>query len=193
MQLPFFRNRFAWILIVIFIIIILLAIFFLTKDSEVEDLDQVSETDNLVVGETEKNLPGTIFVEAGEGLLESVRSDTYSYVGESARGLEAYLASGGTSATYEVEVATAGAYALWVKLSDDAMHESGTRSATVVVNDSQKLEYIHYSEDTKGWKWYELGDLDLQEGINVFVFTKNEETSAAYVMDEFKLVPLSKD
>lgn len=134
---------------------------------------------------------GTIYVEAGEGTLTG--GGAFSYIQESARGLEAYLAEKGASATYIVNSDKAGDYTLWVKLSDDGVHSSNTRDATVVVNGSKTLLYQHFSEDTKGWKWYEVGYAGLNEGENSVVFTKNEDTSGAYVMDEFKFVPLGLD
>lgn len=154
--------------------------------------DRSQGDDDEMVDLEPSNPDGTIVVEAGNGLLQASEYDLSSYVDESARGLEAYLASGGSYVIYDVVAPVTGDYVLWIKLSDDALHESGARSATIVVNNSQTKGYVHVSEDTKGWKWYEIGNVSLIEGSNSFVFTKNETTTAAFVMDEFKLIPIPK-
>ncbi len=102
---------------------------------------------------------------------------------------EAYLGDDGATATYNIEVATGGTYRLWVKLSDDAVHFDGARNATITINGSQNIKYVHVSEDTKGWKWYDLGSVTLANGVNTFAFVKDPNTIAAYVMNQFKLVP----
>lgn len=130
---------------------------------------------------------GTIYVEAGEGILTA--GGSFSYIAESARGLEAYLAEKGASAIYSVTSSKSGTYILMVKVSDDGLYEDGTRDATVVINGSKTLLYKHVSEDTKGWKWYTVGVTPILQGANSFVFTKNEDTAGAFVMDEFKLLP----
>lgn len=130
---------------------------------------------------------GTIYVEAGDGILSNEGS--YSYIGESARGLEAYLGDKGASVLYNVQIEKAQDYTLMIKLTDDGLYTPGTRNATIVVNGNRTLGYVHFPEDTKGWKWYEIGTVTLVQGENTFVFTKNEDTAGAFVMDEFKLVP----
>lgn len=139
--------------------------------------------------EADTNPEGTIVVEAGDGTLTKDQYDYGSYIAESARGREAYLASKLATASYNVEVATPGKYNLWVKLSDDAVHPDSSRDATVTVNSAVALEYRHLSEDTKGWKYFDLGLTELKAGSNKFEFTKVATTSAAFVMDEFKLIP----
>lgn len=183
------KYIFVWIPVAIVIIAIPIAAFFLKKEDK---SDNINDVGNTVDSTDEENTDpvGTIVVEAGEGVLEQAADDSLSYVGESARGLEAYLADQGSSVVYNIDAINEGKYTLWVKLSDDALHDSGARSATIVVNNSQTLGYNHYSEDTKGWKWYKIGETSLQNGMNTVVFTKNETTFAAYVMDEFKLIPV---
>ncbi|MFZ6036256.1 MAG: hypothetical protein ACOYUK_03885 [Patescibacteria group bacterium] len=132
---------------------------------------------------------GGVYVEAETGTLEKSSEYSYSYIGESARGGEAYLADGGDSARYVVSVPQSGQYILYARLSDDAMHDNGSRSATVTINSGAMLRYTHTSEDTKGWKWYMIGNAGLSEGENTLVFTKDELTTAAYTMDAFKLIP----
>lgn len=131
---------------------------------------------------------GTIYIEAGEGTLSA--SDSFSYIKESARGLEAYLAGKGSSAIYDITSQENGEYTLYVKLTDDGLYTPGTRDVTIVINNFKTLAYQHVPEDTKGWKWYEIGQTPLNKGSNTVVFTKNEDTAGAFVMDEFKLVPL---
>lgn len=129
-----------------------------------------------------------LVVEAGDGILKA-SENSGSYISESARGLEAYLASDGDSASYVVNIEEAGSYVLDVKLSDDGTWRNGDRSATVSVNGSLALQYDHISENTNGWKWYTLGQVNLKAGENNIVFTKGKGGYAAFVMDEFRLKP----
>ena len=133
---------------------------------------------------------GTIVVEAGDGALSGVEKSSTDYIGTSARGEEAYLGSKGATATYTVTAPARGTYQLSVKLSDDGTWKSGYRDASVTVNGAVVLQYLHTSEDTRGWKWYTLGNVSLKEGANTVAFTKTNDMPAAYVMDEFKFVPV---
>jgi len=186
----FFQKQFPikYVWIPIAMVFVGISIFWLIRESD-KDQESSKDSSEKNVSEEENDVEGTIFVEAGEGVLKPVQYDSYSYMEESARGLEVYLANKGTSGIYVFEVESVGKYTLWIKLSDDGLHTSGARSATVVVNNSQTMGYVHYSEDTKGWKWYRIGETNLLKGENTIVFTKNESTSAAFVMDEFKFVP----
>lgn len=130
---------------------------------------------------------GTIIVEAGTGTL--LNGGSFSYIKESARGLEAYLGDKGASAVYEVTVTKPGDYELWVKLTDDGLYKPGERNATIVVNNSRTLKYNHVPKDTKGWEWFDIGVATLAEGKNTLVFTKDADTAGAFVMDEFKFTP----
>ncbi len=103
---------------------------------------------------------------------------------------EAYLGNADATANFTFQATAAGSYSLWVKLSDDAKHLDGARNATVTINNSQKVNYTHVSEDTAGWKWYKLGSVSLIAGENTASFTKDSTTSAAYVMNQFKFVPV---
>lgn len=152
--------------------------------SAAETEEQISEE-----AEAAPDPEGTIVVEAGDGVLTTNQYDTLSYIAESARGKEAYLAAKLATASYNVETTTAGSYDFWIKLSDDALHSDDSRSATIIVNGSQEITYKHISEDTNGWKYYNLGQVRLSSGSNKFEFNKIADTSAAFVMDEFKLIP----
>ena len=138
--------------------------------------------------DSEKGYPGgqEIYIEAVTGVLSG--GGEYSRVGESARGGEAYLGDGKASVSYDLDLNTAGEYALLVNLNDDGVHPDGRRNATVSIN-GDLLHYDHISEDTGIWKWYELGTVSLQKGINKIEFTKDQTTSAAYIMHAFKLIP----
>lgn len=144
------------------------------KDSNINTPSEIEQTE------------GAIVVEAGEGTL--INANSHSYIGESARGLEAYLGDKGASAVYEFP-GTNRNYILWVKLTDDGLYTVGTRNVTIIVNNSQTMIYQHVPEDTKGWKWYEIGSTTLQEGSNTISFTKDADTAGAYVMDEFMFIP----
>ncbi len=133
---------------------------------------------------------GTIIVEAGDGSLSGVEESSMDYIKESARGLEAYLGSKGATATYNVTSANTGTYQLAVKLTDDGTWDNGSRDANITANGSLVLTYYHRTEDTRGWKWFTVGNLSLKEGNNIITFSKANDKPAAYVMDEFKLVPV---
>jgi len=137
------------------------------------------------------DLDGTIVVDGKTGVLSNAvgMSNISDIERDNGHG-EAYLAEKGATATYTVEIATAGTYRLWVKLSDDAQHLDGSRSATIALSTAQTINYSHISEDTRGWKWYDLGSTTLAAGQNSIAFTKDQTTSAAYVMNQFKFVPV---
>ncbi len=130
---------------------------------------------------------GTVYIEGESGTLTNAGS--YSFLGETAIGNEAYLGDGGATVTYTFNIQTAGVYILSVRLSDDDMHSDGARSADILIDNSISLKYTHVSEDTNGWKWYEIGNVTLEEGEHTISFTKTQTTSAAYTMDAFRLVP----
>jgi hypothetical protein len=133
---------------------------------------------------------GTIVVDGKTGVLTngSAWSNISDIERDNGHG-EAYLGDKGATATYIFEATTGGTYRLWVRLSDDALHLDGARNVSVLVNNAQNISYTHTSEDTKGWKWYNLGSATIKSGPNTIAFTKDSTTSAAYVMNQFKLVP----
>lgn len=134
---------------------------------------------------------GYIYVDGGAGILTNQSQyGGLSYIGESARGTEAYLADEGIVANYEFTAEKAGSYRLEISLSDDGLHDNGARNATVTLNNSGAVFYKHTSEDTKGWKWYSLGQLSIKNGKNAITFTKDESTTAAFVMNQFRLIPV---
>jgi len=136
------KKYFIYIPIILAVIAIPIAVILCSKE----------KTNNLLNNQeiTTNDPHGTIFVEAGEGTLTG--GGAFSYIQESARGLEAYLAEKGASATYIVNSENAGDYTLSVKLFDDGIHPNDTRNVTIVVNDSEPLFFQHISENTKGWK-----------------------------------------
>jgi len=149
-----------------------------TIDKQIEALE--AETDAQYVSGEE------IYIEAETGALSN--GGEYSRIGESSRGGEVYLGDGNALVKYSFSLDTDGEYELLVNLNDDGVHPSGRRNATISVNGSS-LKYNHISEDTGVWKWYELAPVSLQKGINEIVFTKDQTTSAAFIMDAFKLIP----
>ncbi len=156
-----------------------------------ENTNTVTETTDTEAATASEDLPlelpdGVILVQGEDGVLGNKGS--YSYIGESARGGEAYLGDGGATATYAVDAPAAGAYTLSIRAIDDGIFENGDRSVTVTLG-QQSLQYLHVSEDTHGWKWFTLGTIRLAAGENAIVFTKDADTYAAFTMDAFKLVP----
>lgn len=153
--------------------------------------DRTKTTGEEVVEKTEMPDPdGTIVVDGKVGVLTN--GSTWSNISDIERDNghgEAYLGDKAATATYTFDSPAADTYRLWIKLSDDALHMDGTRNVTILVNGSQTINYIHTSEDTKGWKWYDLGSVTINSGSNIIAFTKDATTSAAFVMNQFKLVP----
>lgn len=169
----------------IFCITIALNIF-MSKEDKDSAKDEADVADEFVEDSTEY-AAGTIYVEGESGTLTNAGS--YSFLGETAIGNEAYLGDGGATVTYTFNIQTSGTYVLSVRLSDDDLHSDGARNADILIDNNISLKYTHVSEDTNGWKWYEIGDAVLEEGEHTIVFTKTATTSAAYTMDAFRLVP----
>lgn len=181
----YMKKYFIFIPILLIIIAIPVTLILINKNKGEKENTESTQQEQ----EEKNNDPeGTIYVEAGAGTLST--SDSFSYIKESARGLEAYLAGKGASAIYDVVSEESGKYTLYVKLTDDGLYTPGTRDVTIIINNFKTLAYKHTPEDTKGWKWYEIGETPINRGSNTIVFTKNEDTAGAYVMDEFKLIPV---
>ena len=111
-------------------------------------------------------------------------------MGKSSRGEEAYLGDGGSSVTYNFNSDYSGNMNLYIALNDDGIHPDGARNAIITVN-GKEFKYEHVSENTltedSAWKWYYIGEVPIKES-NVISFEKEKTTSAAFIMDKFKLV-----
>lgn len=180
----------AFVLVAIVVTILVLP----TKDggSLLKNIfDKAKTTGEKTVEKVETADPdGTILIDGKTGVLTN--GGTWSNISNIERDNghgEAYLGDKDATATYTFDVTNAGTYHLWIKLSDDALHFDGARNTTAFVNNSQTIKYTHVSEDTKGWKWYDLGSITMGSGKNTIAFTKDATTSAAFVMNQFKLVP----
>ena len=180
------QKLFIIIAIVLFSIPIIILLINGKKNDNPDTKNQTTEQSS--TRNEEEDAFGTIYVEAGTGTLTN--AGDMSYIGESARGLEAYLAEREATASYKFTVELPGNYVLRLSLSDDASHPDNSRDVTIVINNTQTLVYKQVSEDTEGWNWYSVGVTNLEEGENSITFTKNETTSAAFVMDAFKLIPI---
>jgi len=154
----------------------------LLKDNGVTET--VGNVANKYVEDTTVYPDSTIYVEAETGTLKNASS--YSFIGETSRGIEAYLGDGNASVTYSFNVKTKGDYVLFVRTNDDNLHDNDTRSVSITIDDTVDLKYSHVSEDTNGWKWFEIGDVSLESGLHTIVFTKIKTTTAAYSMDAFR-------
>ncbi|HOU76382.1 MAG TPA: hypothetical protein PK957_04710 [Candidatus Dojkabacteria bacterium] len=149
-------KKFLFIPVLLIVIGIPIILILLNKDKANKnenngDQQNIESNINENGGFESKDPDGTIYVEAGEGTLFAPQYSR-SYIEESARGLEAYLAEKGASAVYDVAVDVEGKYVLWVKLSDDALHDNYERNVAIVINNNQTLQYNNIAEDTKGWK-----------------------------------------
>ena len=182
-----FKLMLKWLMFALFFGVTITIAFFIPRIEIGSNKANNSENNSQTETNIEPTGTGEIVVEGETGVLTN--GSTWSYIGESARGGEAYLGDDKATATYEVTAKNAGKYNLYVKLSDDAMHMDGARSVTITVNTTQTLKYTHVSEDTQGWKWYKIGTATLKAGKNTIAFVKDESTGAAYVMDTFKLIP----
>ncbi len=129
-----------------------------------------------------------IYVEAKGGKLSVGQN---SHIGETNRNgekcVEAYLGEAGAKLEYRVDTTLGGEYELLVRLNDDAVHSDNSRNATIYINETN-VKYVHKSEDTKGWKWYSLGSINLEIGENIIIIRKDKTTSAAFIIDAFKFV-----
>lgn len=159
---------------------------FIPKDVKDNAEDEADTSDEYVEDDTVYP-DGTVYIEGESGTLTNAGS--YSFLGETTIGNQAYIGDGGATVTYTFNIETSGTYLLSVRLSDDDLHDDGARSADILIDNSISFKYTHVSEDTNGWKWYEIGDVTLEEGEHIIVFTKIQTTTAAYTMDAFRLVP----
>lgn len=81
-----------------------------SNETETATEEDVTNSDLGVLPTDEPNEDGSVVVEAGDGVLGG---DVFlSYIGESARGKEAYLADGGVTSTYSVNIDAPGQYEL---------------------------------------------------------------------------------
>ncbi|MBI5404956.1 MAG: hypothetical protein HY976_01890 [Candidatus Kerfeldbacteria bacterium] len=133
---------------------------------------------------------GTIVVDAGTGTLSGAVPSTLDFIQEISTGTVAYLGSKGATATYQVTAPTAGTYKLLISTSDDGTWNNGYRDATVTVNGALVFSYLHVSQDTRGWKWFTLGNVSLKAGENTIAFTKSNDMPAAFTIDQFKFEPV---
>lgn len=141
----------------------------------------------------EDEVPGTIRIEAKDGILTQVDTyDTSTYLAETSRGFEAYLANENAQITipFVINSDQIGTYEVWIYTSDDGIFENGDRNATFFFDMSQKLLYQHKSEDTQGMVWKYIGNVSLAEGDHFVKATKRESTYAAFSFTSIKLVPV---
>lgn len=173
-------------IIAVGIVTISVIAFFVVQAGNNNPANKNSDTSS---SEQKINETGYIYIEAGDGVLSGTEGGQ-SYIAESARGREAYLAEKGATATYNFNTDKPGNYRLEISLTDDGVWDDGSRNATVTVNDGGIVFYKHRSEDTKGWKWYSVGVVSIKDSTNKITFVKDEDTYAAFVMDQFRLIPV---
>jgi len=148
--------------------------------------EQASEDTN-----TAEVLPkGTIVVDAIDGTLTGAEPSTTNFITEISTGTVAYLGSKGATANYTINAPAAGTYKLHIKTSDDGTWKDSYRDADVTVNGQVVLHYYHKSQDTRGWKWFTLGNTSLKKGDNPVSFTKSNDMPASFTIDEFKFEPV---
>ncbi len=147
----------------------------------------INNTNNL--SKDTKNKSGEIFIEAETGNLHN--AGQYSHIADTNRAgekvKEVYLGDGGANIDYVVKAPSESTFELFIRLTDDGAHKDNTRNATFSINGND-IKYIHKSEDTKGWKWYSLGNVNLNKGENTMTITKDKSTPAAFIIDAFKFV-----
>lgn len=137
------------------------------------------------------DIPGTILIQAQDGIINDfgVNGEGMTYLAETSRGFEAYLAVEGAKVTIPFTSETAGQYELWIYTSDDGTFEDGDRNVTIFVNNSSKLLYQHKSEDTQGMVWQKVGTATILEGDNMVSVTKEQSTYAAFSFTSIKFIP----
>lgn len=121
-------------------------------------------------------------------LLDSYK---YNFVGKTSRGPgELYLGNGKSSANIEFNSNSNKIIYLYVKITDDKLHQDDTRSVDLIFNDNT-ISYIHKSENTitpnSVWTWKYLGEIEIKEGTNNLEIYKPKQTSAAFIMDKLVL------
>jgi len=129
----------------------------------------------------------TIYIEAETGELDNARE--YTHIGESSRGSEVYLGDGNAAVQYSfyINEGKKGNYCLYIRVFDDGKHPDGARNVSILFNDTNKLHYDHKSEAYNTWTWLKVGQIELSNGDNNVKFIKDQTTSAAFVMDAFRL------
>lgn len=207
-KIKFFSQLFIkWFLIIYFVFSLFILINFGWQLVPLESLNQnqkiitTEETPTQGASNREETIKeacdkavveGSLIIVPGEiGELSEI--EQWSVAGHTGRvgahcSGELYMGIGNVTARYTVDVADAGKYTLWIRTSDDAQHPVGSRAVTITVN-QQKASWTDNGE-SYSWKWFKIGEFNLNKGENTIVFLKNETTSAAFVMDEFIL---SKD
>lgn len=179
-----FLLKYIWYIYVFLVcVVVVLNVFVSNTDSENTEEDSFAE---YTADDTEYP-EGTIYIEGESGTLANAGS--YTFLGETAIGNEAYIGDGGASVSYTFNADSSGNYVFSVRLSDDDLHSDGARSVDILLDNSVSMRYEHISEDTKGWKWFEIGEVYLEQGQHTITFTKTESTTAAYTMDAFRFVP----
>ncbi len=152
-----------------------------------QDVDENNAGGKTVAEVTNKN--GEIYVEAETGTLTNAGQYSRIATNTSRGNGEAYLGDGGAKVSYVISLKDSRKYVLWISITDDNKHADGARDAMIDVN-GDSLHYDHVSKDTNGWEWVKINNVYLKNGNNEISFTKDKTTSAAFIMDAFKFVPV---
>lgn len=99
-----------------------------------------------------------------------------------------YLVNKDDEAEFNFNLSEDGKYTLYVNLSDDGKYSNGQRDVDIMIN-NEIFNYHHISNNTNGWKWFQIGVVELKKGKNLIRFTKQKTTKAPYIMDALKLIP----
>ncbi len=136
-----------------------------------------------------KPSPAEIWIEAESGKLSGPIS--YSFIGATSRGPgELYLGDKGATSTYDFKSEYTGEVFIYLRVSDDGVHNDGARSVTFNIN-GNTLTYNHksvnYVKNGNYWGWEYLGKGYVKKGDNLVTITKPMQTSAAFTLDKFVL------
>lgn len=179
------------ITVVLLITVGVLAYSFFSKQKAIENDNPVPTITPVVTQAPDP--AGTVYLQAKDGLLTNVsKNDSFTYLAETSRGFEAYLAAEGAQLTipFNISAGKVGTYEVSLYTSDDGVWDNGTRNATVFFDNTQKLLYNHISKDTQGMVWVSIGNVTLTEGDHFVMVTKRETTAGAFSFTSIKLVPV---
>ncbi|NTV30378.1 hypothetical protein HGA91_00155 [candidate division WWE3 bacterium] len=137
-------------------------------------------------------IPGSIIVEARDGKITNYgeNGEGSTYLAETSRGYEAYLAYKEAQVIIPFTIEKQGRYRMDFYTSDDGLCKDGDRNVTVFIDQSQKLLYNHKAMDTKGMVWLPVDTITLTPGQHNLMVTKRESTYAAFSFTRARFVPV---
>lgn len=144
-----------------------------------------------IINEEKRIISNEIVFEAENCELNNKGAN--SFIGKTSRGPgELYLGDKGAFALCKIDSTLSAEVNVYLRVSDDGKHASGSRSVIFEIND-QTLNYNHvsknYIQNGDFWGVEYLGKATLTKGENIIKITKKELTSAAFTLDSITFTP----